>query len=78
MVDNRAWMLISPNLRAQLLHCAGLPDVAAGDVWGQRHWCFIMSESKLRRCGGLLAVDPAGAAQLAVGGELLHWFDRRL
>ena len=78
MVHQRAWLLISPGLQARLLYSAGLPDVAAGDMRWQRHWCFNMAEVKLRRCEGLLAVDPAGAAQLAVDGQFLLWLGRRL
>ena len=78
MVHQRGWLLISPELQAQLVYSAGLPDVAAGDLRRTRHWCFNMAEFKLRRCESLLAVDPAGAAQLAVDGRFLLWFGRRL
>ena len=78
MVHQHAWLLISPELQAQLLYSAGLPDVAAGGMRQQRHWCFNMAEFKLRRREDLLAVDPAGAAQLAVDGQFLHLLGRRL
>ena len=78
MMRQRAWSLISPRLQAQLLYSAGLPDVAARDLRRTRHWCFNMAEVQLRKCESLLAVDPAGAAQLAVDGQFLLWLGRRL